>query len=874
MDCKIRLIFLIIKIISKKSQAAFSHLIKKMVTVSSMAQRLTIFTAAESASRLLTNWQTERAVPKLDNTDYRNMMDNKTNTAFFIPGGAEVNIIPVMQGDGTLKFNEAELPDTLPILTLRNAVIFPGTVYPVTIGREKSIRIIKDAEKDNLFIGAVPQMDVNVEDPQLQDLSQYGTLVRIIRTLEMPDGTITAILQGFKRLSVDGIVCYDPYIKARVHYLDDLMVNEKAPDNRMIMESLKEKATTILKSTPFGSKETISALKGIDDFQFLVNFIATSIEVDNFTDKVDLLQYDDMRVRAMKLLTVLDIQVQFLKIKQEINQKVKGEIDQQQREYFLNNQLRTIQEELGMDESGDFDKLRQKADTKKWSKEVREIFDKELMKLERYNPSSPDYSIQYNYLQFMVDLPWGVNSKDNLDLKHAQKVLDEDHYGLDNVKERIIEYLAVLKLKGNMKSPILCLYGPPGVGKTSLGKSIAKALGRKYVRIALGGMHDEAEIRGHRKTYIGALPGRILNGINRAGTSNPVIVLDEIDKLSSDFKGDPSSALLEVLDPEQNSTFHDNYLDVDFDLSNVLFITTANTTSTIQSALLDRMELINVSGYLAEEKAEIAKRYLLPKQLEEHGIGKKELRIDKSAIAQIVDNYTRESGVRGLEKQIAKIARVTAKKIALGEDYPSVIKTQHLKEYLGLPTNFHDVQKGNEAPGVVTGLAWTAMGGEILFVESQVSSGKGALTMTGNLGDVMKESATIAYQYIKAHPELAKMSPEEFGSKDLHVHVPEGAVPKDGPSAGITMVSSMVSALRGEKIKSGIAMTGEMTLRGRVLPVGGIKEKILAAKRAGISTIVICEENRKDIEDIKEIYVKGLEFIYVNSISDVIDNIF
>ena len=874
MDCKIRLIFLIIKIISKKSQAAFPYPIKKTVTVSSMAQRLTIFTGVESVSRLLTNWQTECTVPKSDNTDYRNMMDNKTNTAFFIPGGAEVNIIPVMQGDGTLKFNEADIPDTLPILTLRNAVIFPGTVYPVTIGREKSIRIIKDAEKDNLFIGAVPQMDVNVEDPQLQDLSQYGTLVRIIRTLEMPDGTITAILQGFKRLSVDGIVCYDPYIKARVHYLDDLMVNEKAPDNRMIMESLKEKATTILKSTPFGSKETISALKGIDDFQFLVNFIATSIEVDNFTDKVDLLQYDDMRVRAMKLLTVLDIQVQFLKIKQEINQKVKGEIDQQQREYFLNNQLRTIQEELGMDESGDFDKLRQKADTKKWSKEVREIFDKELMKLERYNPSSPDYSIQYNYLQFMVDLPWGVISKDNLDLKHAQKVLDEDHYGLDNVKERIIEYLAVLKLKGNMKSPILCLYGPPGVGKTSLGKSIAKALGRKYVRIALGGMHDEAEIRGHRKTYIGALPGRILNGISRAGTSNPVIVLDEIDKLSSDFKGDPSSALLEVLDPEQNSTFHDNYLDVDFDLSNVLFITTANTTSTIQSALLDRMELINVSGYLAEEKAEIAKRYLLPKQLEEHGIGKKELRIDKSAIAQIVDNYTRESGVRGLEKQIAKIARVTAKKIALGEDYPSVIKTQHLKEYLGLPTNFHDVQKGNEAPGVVTGLAWTAMGGEILFVESQVSNGKGALTMTGNLGDVMKESATIAYQYIKAHPELAKMSPEEFGSKDLHVHVPEGAVPKDGPSAGITMVSSMVSALRGEKIKSGIAMTGEMTLRGRVLPVGGIKEKILAAKRAGISTIVICEENRKDIEDIKEIYVKGLEFIYVNTISDVIDNIF
>lgn len=802
------------------------------------------------------------------------MTNDKFNKEFLIPGGAEVNIIPVMQGEGPIKINDSDLPDTLPILTLRNAVIFPGAVYPVTIGREKSIRIIRDAEKNNLFIGAVPQMDVTVEDPKAEDLSQYGTVVRIIRTLEMPDGTITAILQGFKRLSLDAVIAYDPYITARVHYLDEFIVAEKATDNQMIMDSLKEKAGTILKSSSFASKESLSALKSIDDFQFLVNFIATTIEVDNFADKAALLQYDDLKVRAMKLLTVLDIQVQFMKIKQEINQKVKGEIDQQQREYFLNNQLRTIQEELGMDETGEFDKLRQKADAKKWPKEVREIFDKEMLKLERYNPSSPDYSIQYNYIQFLVDLPWGEISKDNLDLKHAQKVLDEDHFGLDNVKERIIEYLAVLKLKGNMKSPILCLYGPPGVGKTSLGKSIAKSLGRKYVRIALGGMHDEAEIRGHRKTYVGALPGRILNGINRAGTSNPVIVLDEIDKLSSDFKGDPSSALLEVLDPEQNSTFHDNYLDVDFDLSNVMFITTANNISTIQPALLDRMELINVTGYLAEEKAEIAKRYLLPKQLEEHGIAKKELRIDKSALNSIIENYTRESGVRGLEKQIAKIARVTAKKIALGEDYPSVIKTQHLKEYLGLPTSFHDSQKGNEAPGVVTGLAWTAMGGEILFVESQVSSGKGALSMTGNLGDVMKESATIAYQYVKAHPELAGLSSEEFASKDIHVHVPEGAVPKDGPSAGITMVSSMVSALRGEKLKSGIAMTGEMTLRGRVLPVGGIKEKILAAKRAGVTTIVICEDNRKDIEDIKDIYVKGLTFVYVNTIKDVIDNIF
>ncbi len=802
------------------------------------------------------------------------MTNDKFNAEFMLPGGSGVNIIPVMQGDGPMKIDEADLPEKLPILTLRNAVIFPGTVYPVTIGREKSIKLIKEAEQNNLFIGAVPQLDVNVEDPKAEDLNPYGTVVKIVKTLEMPDGTLTAILQAFKRISVDGIIAYEPYVVARVHYLDEFMNNENAVDNRLIADSLKEKAGYIIRASNFVTKEAVSALRSIDNFQFLVNFIATTIEVDNFTDKADLLQYDDLRVRAMKLLTVLDIQVEFLKIKQEINQKVKGEIDQQQREYYLNNQLRTIQEELGMDESGDFEKFRQRADTKKWSADVRAIFDKEMAKLEKYNPSSPDYSIQYNYIQFMLDLPWGEISEDNLDLKHAQKVLDDDHFGLEKVKERIIEYLAVLKLKGNMKSPILCLYGPPGVGKTSLGKSVARALGRKYVRISLGGMHDEAEIRGHRKTYVGALPGRILNGICRAGTSNPVIVLDEIDKLASDFKGDPSSALLEALDPEQNSTFHDNYLDIDYDLSNVLFITTANSISTIQAALLDRMEMINVTGYLAEEKLEIAKHYLLPKQLKEHGIGKDELRISKPGLAAIVDNYTHESGVRGLEKQIAKIARVTAKKIALGEEYPPVIKPEHLKEYLGLPTNFHDLQKGNEMPGVVTGLAWTSMGGEILFVESQVSVGKGNLSMTGNLGDVMKESATIAYQYIKAHPELAGITPEEFSSKDIHVHVPEGAVPKDGPSAGITMVSSMVSALRGQSLKSGIAMTGEMTLRGRVLPVGGIKEKILAAKRAGVTTIVISEDNRKDIEDIKDIYVKGLTFVYVKTIKDVIDCIF
>ena len=790
------------------------------------------------------------------------------------PMGAEVSIIPVMQGDSMMKVNEAELPDSLPVLALRNAVLFPGTVYPITIGREKSIRLIQDSEKNNTYIGAVPQLDVTVEDPKKEDLYGYGTVAKIIKTLEMPDGTLTAILQGFKRFELETIVEYDPYMLGRVHYLNDIVPEVNDNNIKMIVESLKEKSTTILKFSSFAPKEAAMALKSIDNFEFLVNFIATTIEVENFFEKVELLQYADLKTRAMKLLAVLDTQIELLKIKQDINQKVKSEIDQQQREYYLNNQLRTIQEELGMDDSEDFDRFRKRAEEKIWPAAVQEIFEKEMAKLERYNPSSPEYSIQYNYIQFMLDLPWGEMSQDNLDMKNAQKVLNEDHYGLDTVKDRIIEYLAVLKLKGDMKSPILCLYGPPGVGKTSLGKSIARALGRKYVRIALGGVHDESEIRGHRKTYVGALPGRILNGILRAGTSNPVIVLDEVDKLSSDFKGDPSSALLEALDPEQNTTFHDNYLDIDYDLSNVLFITTANDTSTIQPALRDRMEMIPVSGYLAEEKYEIARHYLLPRQIKEHGLEKSQLKIDKKAIMAIIEQYTRESGVRGLEKQLAKIARVTAKKIALGETLPDTIRTSDLKEYLGLPVSFHDKQAGNEAPGVVTGLAWTAVGGEILFIESSVSEGKGVLSMTGNLGDVMKESAQIAYQYIKAHPQMADMTAEEFAKKDIHVHVPEGAVPKDGPSAGITMVCSMVSALKGKKIRSGVAMTGEMTLRGRVLPVGGIKEKILAAKRAGVTTIVISEDNRKDVEDIKEIYTNGLNFVYVRDIDDVMQFVF
>ena len=788
--------------------------------------------------------------------------------------GVEVNIMPVVGDSSLLKLDESQLTDALPVLALRNAVVFPGTVFPVTIGREKSIRLIRDAEAKDGVLGAVPQTDVTVEEPTGSDLFEFGTVCKVIKTLEMPDGSLTAILQGFKRIRIESVLGYDPYIVARVQYLEDFLPRVDENEIKVLADALKERAAHVIRSSSFAPKEAVGALKAIDNFQFLVNFIATTIEVESFSDRVRLLQYADLQERGMELLKVLDTQVQLLQIKQEINQKVKSDIDQQQREYYLNNQLRTIQEELGMDEGEDFAKFRARAEEKKWSQQVREIFDKEMARLEKYNPSTPDYSIQYNYIQFMLDLPWGEMSDDNLDLKHAQQVLDEDHFGLEQVKDRIIEYLAVLKLKGNMKSPILCLYGPPGVGKTSLGKSIARALGRKYVRISLGGMHDEAEIRGHRKTYVGALPGRILSGIQRAGTSNPVIVLDEIDKLSSDFKGDPSSALLEALDPEQNGAFHDNYLDIDYDLSHVLFITTANGISTIQPALKDRMEMINVTGYLAEEKLEIAKTYLVPKQLEEHGLKKDELRIDKPCLTAIIDQYTHESGVRGLEKQIAKIARVTAKKIALGEDYPKVVKKEHLREYLGLPTAFHDMQKGNEAPGVVTGLAWTELGGEILFVESSVSKGKGVLSMTGNLGDVMKESAQIAWQYIKAHPELAGMTTEQFMEKDIHVHVPEGAVPKDGPSAGITMVSSMVSALRGQALRSGIAMTGEMTLHGRVLPVGGIKEKILAAKRAGVRTIVISEENRKDIEDIKEIYVKGLTFVYVKDIAEVIEAIF
>ncbi len=786
----------------------------------------------------------------------------------------EINIIPVIDINGSANMEEVDMPNTLPVLALRDAVLFPGTILPITVGREKSLKLVKAMHKSSNIIGTVTQKDPGVEEPQKEDLFHIGTSARIIRMLEMPDGALTVILQGIKRFTLDEIIADDPYLIGSITYREDIL-NDSQNVVEPLMSSIKDAAMYVIKMTPHMPQETAAAVKSIADPKFLINMVATNLDNDLTPDKLEILAVDDMIARGYKLLAALNKHVEILKIKDDIQQKVKLEIDQQQREYYLNNQLKTIQEELGMDgNSKDVADLRQRAKTKDWPEWVAKNFEKEMARLERSNPNSPEYGVQLNYVEFILDLPWNYTTQDNLDMKHAQKVLDKDHFGLETVKERIIEYLAVLKLKGDMKSPILCLYGPPGVGKTSLGKSIAKALGRKYGRISLGGLHDESEIRGHRKTYIGAMAGRIIQTICKTGSSNPVIVLDEIDKVSADYKGDPASALLEALDPEQNTTFHDNYLDMDYDLSKVLFITTANNISTIHPALKDRMEMIPVSGYLAEEKYHIAKDYLIPKQREAHGLEASQLKINKAGIETIIDKYTRESGVRTLDKQIAKIARNMAKRIALEEEIPAHIDSKMVGSILGLPTNNHDMQKGNEAAGVVTGLAWTEMGGEILFVETSLSEGKGVLTTTGNLGDVMKESAMIAYQYIKAHPDLLGLKGEDIQNKDVHLHVPEGAIPKDGPSAGITMVSSMASAFMGKPVKHAIAMTGEMTLRGKVLPVGGIKEKILAAKRAGINTIVLSAENEKDIKDIKEVYIKGLEFHYVKTMEDIIRFIF
>ena len=795
----------------------------------------------------------------------------------FIFGDVQgIELSPVISIEAIQDLKEQELPSVLPILPLRNIVLFPDTVIPIPVRRDKSIQLLQEAYKSSKFIGAVTQKDSKVEDPAGGDLFEIGTLGRVVKIIEMPNGPVTAIIQGVKRFNLMSVDILEPYMMARVSYLDDILPDSDDPEMDALTKGIKSAALHIIKLNQHITQEAGFAINGIEDQSFLINFVATTIDIDNQLEKMDLLRENRLRERAVKLLELLDKQIELLKIRDDIQKKVKDEIDQQQREYYLNNQLKTIQEELGMNsDDEDIVELREAAKDKKWPAQAAEAFEKELKKLEKINPSSPDYNVEYGYITTLLELPWDETTTDNLDLANAQKVLDQDHYGLESVKDRIIEYLAVLKLKGDMKSPILCLWGPPGVGKTSLGKSIASALGRKYGRISLGGLHDESEIRGHRRTYIGAMPGRIIQTIKRCGSSNPVIVLDEIDKVTEDFHGDPASALLEVLDPEQNTAFHDNYLDIDYDLSKVLFITTANNITNIHPALKDRMEMINVSGYLAEEKIEIARKHLLHKQLREHGLTSRDLRLTKQDISLIISDYTSESGVRGLDKQLAKISRITAKKIALGEERNVTLTKEDVSSYLGLPTNHHDSQKGNQMPGVVTGLAWTQVGGEILFIECSVNDrGKGMLTTTGNLGDVMKESATLAFQYLKANASLLGVDPKVFYEKDFHIHVPEGAIPKDGPSAGITMVTAIASILTGKCVRKGVAMTGEITLRGKVLPVGGIKEKILAAKRAGVKTIVLSRENERDIKDINEIYIKGLDFVYVDRIEEVLKFVF
>ena len=760
----------------------------------------------------------------------------------------------------------------VPILPLRNMVLFPGVAMPVIVGRPKSMRLIKEAVQKKTLIGVVCQKEMNTEDPGFDDLYTTGVIADIVRVLEMPDGTTTVILQGKKRFSLDALEETEPYLKGKISLLEDKMPDKTDREFEALISTIKDLTIKMLGSLSEPPRDLIFSIKNNKNVLYLVNFSCSNIP-SGAEEKQELLLIGARKDRAYRLLFILNREYQLVELKASIQMKTHEDINQQQREDFLQQQIKTIQEELGgkINEL-EIRELRERAFKKKWPASVAEIFEKEVRKLERLHPQSPDFSIQTQYVQTIINLPWNEYSKDNFNLTHAQKVLDRDHYGLEKVKERIIEHLAVLKLKGDMKSPIICLYGPPGVGKTSLGKSIAEALHRKYVRISLGGLHDEAEIRGHRRTYIGAMSGRIIQNIQKAGSSNPVFILDEIDKVTNDFKGDPASALLEVLDPEQNSTFHDNYLDIDYDLSKVMFIATANNLNTISQPLLDRMELIEVSGYILEEKVEIAARHLVPKQLEAHGLSKGKVKLPKKTLQIIIESYTRESGVRELDKKIAKIMRKLARKVASDEAIPAQIKPEDLPEPLGAVEYSRDKYQGNDYAGVVTGLAWTAVGGEILFVESSLSRGKGSkLTLTGNLGDVMKESAMLALEYIHAHASLFGINEELFENWNVHIHVPEGAIPKDGPSAGVTMVTSLVSAFTQRKVRKNLAMTGEITLRGKVLPVGGIKEKILAAKRAGIKELILCKENQKDIEEIKADYVKGLTFHYVEDIRQVID---
>ena len=778
--------------------------------------------------------------------------------------------IPLISAEDEEAMQKEEVPEALPLLSLRNTVLFPGVVIPITVGRDRSIRLVKEAHKLEHRIGVVSQKNDDIEIPNGEDLNEVGTVAKVIKMLRMPDGSNTVILQGQKRFKWTEIVQEEPYMKARVVEYDAENLPPKDEEHEALMQSLKELAVEIIQLSPNIPSEAGFAIKSIESLTFLVNFIGSNMNAP-VEEKQALLEVAGIKARARRVLELLNKEKQMLSLKRDIQTKVKGELDQQQREYFLNQQLKQIQEELGNNpQAQEVAERKLRAESMEWPAHAKEAFDKEILKLERMNSQSAEYSVQANYVDLMLDLPWEKKSLDNFDLHHAQAVLDEDHYGLEKVKERIIEHLAVLKIKGDLKAPIICLYGPPGVGKTSLGRSIAKALGREYVRMSLGGLRDEAEIRGHRKTYIGAMPGRILQNLKKAGTSNPLFVLDEIDKLGRDHHGDPSSAMLEVLDPEQNSAFHDNYLDLDYDLSNVMFLATCNSLASIQPALRDRMEIIEVTGYTVEEKVQIAKRHLVPKHLTETGITSKQLKLPVKTIEAVVEQYTSESGVRGLEKRIGKLVRNRAKELALEEEFTVEVTADQLPDILG-PSREKDRYQGNDTPGVVTGLAWTPHGGDILFIETSLTKGNGKLTLTGNLGDVMKESAIIALEYIKSHAEELGLDADELNKRNVHLHVPQGAIPKDGPSAGITMVSAMVSAFTRRKIRKAVAMTGEITLRGQVLPVGGIKEKILAAKRAGIKEVILCERNRQDIDEIDARYLKGLTFTFVSDIMEVVD---
>ena len=780
-------------------------------------------------------------------------------------------LIPLMTPEDEEIINKEDIPETLSILPLRNTVLFPGVVIPITAGRDKSIQLINDANKGDKVIGVVAQKDGDIENPTSEDIYKTGVVAQILRVLKMPDGNTTVIIQGKKRFEIEELIQEEPYLVAKVQEAKEDKEVDDPKEFGAIIDSIKEQALEVIKENPMLPSEASFAIKNIQSDSFLVNFISSNMELSVMQKQV-VLEKDNLKERALLTLKNLNKELQKLQLRNDIQSKTRSDLDQQQREYYLNQQLKTIQEELGgVNNDAELDEMRKKARSKKWTKEVGETFDKELARLRRMNPQMAEYGVQRNYLELMLELPWGIFSDDKFNLKEAVKILDRDHFGLEKVKERIIEHLAVLKLRGDMKSPIICLYGPPGVGKTSLGKSVAESLGRKYVRMSLGGLRDEAEIRGHRKTYIGAMPGRLIQNLKKAGTSNPVFVLDEIDKLGQSHQGDPSSAMLEVLDPEQNTEFYDNYLEVGFDLSKVLFIATANNLGQIPWALRDRMEIINVTGYTIEEKIEIAKRHLLPKQLKEHGLTAKEIKVGKAQLEKIVEGYTRESGVRGLEKQIAKVVRFAAKSIALEESYNIAVTNDDIETILGAPRLERDKYENNEVAGVVTGLAWTSVGGDILFIESILSKGKGSLTITGNLGKVMKESATIAMEYIKANAIEFGIDPEIIGKYNVHIHVPEGATPKDGPSAGVTMLTSLVSVFTQRKVKNKLAMTGEITLRGKVLPVGGIKEKILAAKRANIKEIMLCKDNEKDIADIKKSYLKGLKFHYVTEMHEVIE---